>query len=893
MRRKITLYIDGRKADISNDSVLLFNYAFTDVDNPAAVRNSFSKQITLPGTNGNAIIFGNYDRPDRVVASSIGKSGLAFNPLQETPFEIFNDEGNRIESGYLRLDSVVRDGSIVTGYKVTLFGGLGSFFYAMAYNDDGTKKTLASLNYLTGGATELDFSITANQVRSAWTRLASNPGAVTQLWDVLNFAPAYNGQPTGDFSPDKGYGKRTDLGLPTQTGYSADADGYVLVKFSKAMDEWAVKDLRSYLQRPVVHFWAILKAIKTHAATLGYDFDFSDLPQSEYRNLWLTLPLIPSLGTFRSNSGSLNVYRNADWTSQPVLGSYELSGISTFAGVTVKANMNVRIMWSGTAWTGKDKLVNPHRDQASFIFVQLLAYSGNAIVGGSDVYVLGPSDTNYNPESIRNEVGYFPQSTPSAYHYMGIGFDNGYIDDDIEFPQITGVGIDEIRVRVDSYTCEGQFDSGSSYFDISSAINMGSCPTVWGEGQPFTPEEASFFNTMAQEVTYTSPSSFRSGVTVGKAELLATANTPADYLIGFAKMNGMAFLYKPGDKTIKLVKRNSFFTTGEAVMDITDRVDRSKPITITPLFAASRWYELSQKMAEGAFAKEYKDTYGVDYGIQKMDTGYAFNAETKKILENLPFKTAVPSLANGRYWNMVKVSGNIRPSPFIDSDNKYTMWNGSGDAKEFDVTPISPSGSSVTYYNDTFQGYDVQGVSRLELCDKEGKGVDGEDILVRFEGTVKMDYFQLTDDVQLMLNANDGVPCWLITGGTSNGVTIPIFSRYHIVNSMAETILDFGKTREVDVPGIGFRSYSCSIYERRWRAFLADRYNKDTKVLKCRVNLEGLQVGPELLRRFFWYENSLWVLNKITNYSLTTYDTAECEFVQVRDKSNYTNGQTW
>ena len=52
-------------------------------------------------------------------------------------------------------------------------------------------------------------------------------------------------------------------------------------------------------------------------------------------------------------------------------------------------------------------------------------------------------------------------------------------------------------------------------------------------------------------------------------------------------------------------------------------------------------------------------------------------------------------------------------------------------------------------------------------------------------------------------------------------------------------------------------------------------------------------MGPQLLRRFFWYDNSLWVLNKITNYSLTTYDPAECEFVQVRNIENYTNGQIW
>ena len=83
-----------------------------------------------------------------------------------------------------------------------------------------------------------------------------------------------------------------------------------------------------------------------------------------------------------------------------------------------------------------------------------------------------------------------------------------------------------------------------------------------------------------------------------------------------------------------------------------------------------------------------------------------------------------------------------------------------------------------------------------------------------------------------------------------------------------------------------------TLYQRYWQVYIRDRFNRDTRVLKCRVHLDGLQVGQGLLRRFFWYEGSLWALNKISNYSLTTWDPVECEFVQVQDKDNYTNGQT-
>lgn len=108
---------------------------------------------------------------------------------------------------------------------------------------------------------------------------------------------------------------------------------------------------------------------------------------------------------------------------------------------------------------------------------------------------------------------------------------------------------------------------------------------------------------------------------------------------------------------------------------------------------------------------------------------------------------------------------------------------------------------------------------------------------------------------------------------------------------MIDDSLDYGIPREVDVPDISFDPDKGSLYLRYWRSYLSDLLSADTKVMKCKVDLRGLNVGPELLRRFYYYEGAVWVLNKITNYSLTTYDPVECEFVQVRDTANYTDGQ--
>ena len=152
-----------------------------------------------------------------------------------------------------------------------------------------------------------------------------------------------------------------------------------------------------------------------------------------------------------------------------------------------------------------------------------------------------------------------------------------------------------------------------------------------------------------------------------------------------------------------------------------------------------------------------------------------------------------------------------------------------------------------------------------------------------------MRYFRLTDDSTGMLAANNGRPCWLITGASS--LDVPVFSRYKFSGDTITAQMDFGLPREIDIPDAVFDA-GITRYEKRWAAYLRDLLDQDTKVLRCRVDFTGLQVGQGLLRRFYWYDGALWVLNKISNYSLTTFDTVECELVKVKDEADYNSGQT-
>ena len=42
-----------------------------------------------------------------------------------------------------------------------------------------------------------------------------------------------------------------------------------------------------------------------------------------------------------------------------------------------------------------------------------------------------------------------------------------------------------------------------------------------------------------------------------------------------------------------------------------------------------------------------------------------------------------------------------------------------------------------------------------------------------------------------------------------------------------------------------------------------------------------------MLRKYYWFKNGLWRLNKIKDYNVNSYDTTQCEFIKVQDTDNY------
>lgn len=911
MRRKISLYIADRKVDLDDQSLVLFNYTMEDMQNPTIVKNSYSHQVTIKGTPQNNKVFGDIFRPDRIVAYNGTSAGTDFNPSQRTPFTILNEMNEVLESGYCKLDSIDRKKG-ETEYHVTLFGGLGGFLYSLAYDADGNKRTLADLDYLGTDNTEseLDFTINAQTVAAAWTP-DDYPEVMDSKWKVINFALAYNGIPDGNFAADKALVVPSRIGLQDTIGAYGLKGGYALVNLAQKYDEWAVKDLRSYLQRPVFSIRAFLEAVKKPMNNGGYVVNMPFLEKQDFsvygRMLWMTLPMIPSIGTVKQTSGDLSLSLTSSYTTSNAIGRYAISGDLPF-GTQVNASLNFMLQYnipSASAATLRRAetldLTYSVEGRQSVIFVQVVAHGNDdTIVGGSKVKVIC-SQVSLSPSEVAERCGYVPQFVNGDETFdQDLVTEETFTKSGTSYTFSKALGftvsakdVSYYTVHVTSYNVTTHRVKGSTMNEITSVTGTGSplARLYNGYDNAYNPTGAKVTSnaTMTDTITYTSAESLRSGAHITKAMLLSTSNTPADYLLSFCKMFGLHILFDQASKEVTILDRNDLYQ--DETIDLTRRVDTSKGIGIVPFVFDAKWYAFRQEGVGGAFFDEYKSVHGRDYGVQMVNTGYDFNAETRNLMEGNVFRNAATILDRSRYYTTIKEGGHLVPSVFIEHGHTYTLWDAQGDATEEDI-PVPSDSATIVYLNGyNNDGYDIETARKMEFRTKDGKPIDGTGVLVFREGWNSYPYFNLTDDIPAMDAINDGVPCWIINPGTSAGVRIPVFQRYiyaaewDIVYS-----LDFGVPAEMDIPQIEYPE-DTTIYSKFWKNYLRDRYDVNTKVMTCRVNFGGYQVGQELLRKFYWYDNALWVLNRISNYSLTTYDPVECEFVQVQDKNNYLNGQ--
>lgn len=386
--------------------------------------------------------------------------------------------------------------------------------------------------------------------------------------------------------------------------------------------------------------------------------------------------------------------------------------------------------------------------------------------------------------------------------------------------------------------------------------------------------------------------------------LLKATLSPAEYLLSFAKIFGLVFKYDTGTRKVLILSRNTFYQQHGDVVDLSKRINKSESIDITPVTVKSKWYQFGND-AIGQFAKEYQKDYGRPYGIQKVNTGYEFDVTVTDLTKDVSFKDAVDVLETNRMFanKTTRFGSKILPIFLLPAYEEVTiqLWgkvtaeDGSTSEESIDV-PMTANATRPYYDNPDYPYSDW--LPKVQLHGSENKPEEGSNVLLIYTGTKEtptlatgQKKYRLTNDSQDMVTLNEGVPCWNLTGDGTEISSLPSFRRI-LTNESGSSIIqsyEWGEPFARAVPMI--KTGGNTLYDLWWKNYLTDLYSDESRILKCKVNLRGLQIGQQLLQQFFWYEGSIWVLNKISNYSMTTFDDVECEFIRVNDVENYTNGQ--
>ena len=931
MRQRLDLFIDGLLADTDGDSLVLFNYSLEDLRNPAVVKNSYSRQLTLKATKRNNRIFQSCFRMDRVI-------GGGFDPRKRVPFQILADGGRLVEAGYLKLDST-ENSEHANYYKVTLYGELGAFFFALAYRGED-KLTLADLDYL-GTAdpdNELNFNINARTVWEAWSNLegnfnfgdGQNEFPRMEHWsEVINFAPCYNGLPK-NFDTKHAFveaaeaGLETDVEDPDSHVHYTPRNGYALVDLGQDLTEWQVRDFRAYLQRPVVSVYAIIKAIQRMAVTLGYKIElggeFFSKTNPYFVRSWMSLAMLNDLvkdkvtysgqtrighgrGSAPVNQSSAYPFSIPNGTTPTMQNLYDVIEIATGYEPTAADEIVAQIPLEYTPTSLSDaslpageKLWLSARGSGlaaeCVIVVETYGFDANdnvivrgPIKGYASKILQGGQEWGIDFEAFANAAGWQPLYIAQLPDYEFGDLVYGHFEArgdgstaaDWVGPKVVatlnGKGIAKIRIHI-TYIVSGHGSSGKLYRDREN-YNRDVSYTNYMRGA-----EYGSYKVIVDGST-------RTDTPITKKDLLSLDMTPADFLLYYARRYGLMFRTGADGKTIRVESRWEFFK--DEVHDIDDRIAVERGNAVAPLPFDARILQMKEEPIDSAYMKVYEARYGRPYGSKRLNTGYEFNADTKDIFSKSVFKTAAEVKKQDVTFVSVysEVTDELLPSAFLLGGMKYYLFTQQGtDRTELNVPAVSEA-AQLVYLDPIYQGYDKY--SRPEFQDADNNPVDAVGVLLFLQDFMApAPGFAITDDNPLMYTLSDG-PCWYLNPRYGNNyyTNIPLFGRYLWNGTDVVTMqMDFGTPAEIDIPG-AFIQDGSDVYARFWDAYIADRYNKDTKTVTLSISTRGLPMSIEQMRPFFWFRGSLWTLNKIIDYDITGDGITKCEFVQVQDPANY------
>lgn len=944
----IDLFINNRPVDMPDGGVsMLFQRQRTDYTNPTIVKNSFTKTITLPGTKQNNKVFGSLWKLDKY----IDYSRTEFIPSQREPFILLKDgnlvEKGYVKLNNIVYDKDEYTYEITLyGELGNLLYGLS--YSVDEETQEVTQLTLADLSYnfvefainkdlvdiawkrLDGDPEADDYPVfdTINFIVSYDGVPEADNFDPKQMWCSTNrFSNVWWG--TRYFFPNRFPKTFTEddityEDIDTFRRRTDPNDSYALFDLKNDMTVLETRDLRSYLLRPVVSIKKIFEAIGDYIDNkYGYTLDMSDpfFSTSEFQNLWMTLLMLYEIKPEVETGTIFTAKELFRQTSSPA--NYLISFCKTY-GIYLDVNLYSKklVLTRLPRFFDATKINELKVDFAKDVKINPLSFDKATYTfdwgEGKGQFLEKYKETYGNTYgSKRVNTGYRFDASTAPYIDKNVfkqGLDSIDQSPYFKYPYfVRGNSSEKYLFDFPGPLMDDSARPTYRLFQLSSIKGGGDFKTLDKEmrtdwipetGTPREPDEWGSMIPSGYQWIDNEWSGLREGVwqdAFPKLQCHTDDNKLADgkdILVIFQGFKQMSY---------GTITKTDTKTEWKAESYVTSDIDASKVNFLLSddwpylkwILGKNCWYDNPKPGLSGftdylivknripSFARS---TYSYDDYSEEIPGFYTNNFNQYNIFGSsgvTPIKydtyyTTITAFGSGREYSYF-VNNNLKrnhryfiaaavqstdPSKILTANNEWPYPDIIGstkiDSKDFVDSPdLQLIGSIVDTGNNnltrvvSLSSYDDNPIS----------------ISLKMWKTYFLVVYDLTEmGLDSRIDTVDKAIEYF-------GIT-PTFAGHPYI--MKET-LDFGIPQEIYVPsciidrGIG-------IYNEYWSKYIADVYSVNTRVMECYCYLDNID---KVFREFYYYDNCLWILSKVTDWDMNT-KYCKGTFIKVNNIDNYT-----
>lgn len=870
----IRIFIENRELVLDKGVQVAITKQFEDLTNPTTIINDWSKTVSIPFNSTNNAIFGQAYCPDRLIAKGgSAPIGIYFDPYKKLDMRVQWGD-NVLMTGYAKMNDIKQSNGVGT-YNLTLFGQLGKVLQEL--NKITFDKSYPLEEYIIPGEVFVDEYINKELVYNTWTSagqwqqtaqhkyIIPGPGAEPvanpgyRVTDIIGFAPNNSFSEEFDYKCFQSGGQKSEkfedvLG----TGFTQDTGIEGSVVLPDGLMPREIGEYRSYYQLPWIYFNKLFQIFQEKAESLtGYNFVldpdwFSAGNPYWYRLVYMLKPFDVKMGDLYNNQYSdfsTRYYDNrgvniGEWSGGgPFNREYTYQLNPRTADFEQLDGIHEMSDYSNKFVFGDNGLINFHFQVNTYLLVitqDVHIKDDNGLI--FTVTATGSNGTTKDQKFLIRHKG-------STFTVEGIDtiVECGTSDQGGNFRY--GINIETMN----AYFSLSQAEMGSAVtFSTSAKWAVNSYPISSPSGSQVQGTVVLYYGYSTQSGEHVGiPSHLKVTVPHNKwfhsnGHFILNDLWNNDYGV-FHEILNYCKMYRIGIEVDDIGKKIIFkpirkYFENYTVSDWNTTVNKTKDFSITPITFENKYVLFNYVDLDTKLNEEYRERYGVNYGEYRIVTDYNFNDETTEL-----FDEVTPSMTNTdnvlSWTNLYDYHNIIYSFPA-----EIYVYNKDNDRKQVDIF------GAYFFHN---------GLAEFST-----------------EEELHMRSVVLSDDTAFQLLNNK----YIYTQNADETLSVTTYPKLDIVRG--KNLCVFNVPMENYTYNNNYAGKN-SIFENFWHTYLDERYNVQNKKITCHANLKPSYYQMFEWRKFAKIDNQICMVNKISDYDVTSFDPTKVELITIQNPAAY------